>query len=49
MTLGFWYKKRAGILQKLHVDVIRNFALKNDLVDVKVCAVSEIWRWIKVV
>jgi hypothetical protein len=30
-------------------DVIRNFALRNDLVDVKVCAVSEIWSGLKLV
>ena len=30
-------------------DVIRNYALKNDLVDVKVCAVSNIWSGLKLV
>jgi len=30
-------------------DIIRNYALKNDLVDVKVCAVSDIWSGLKLV
>jgi len=30
-------------------DVIRNYALKNDLVDIKVCAVSDIWSGLKLV
>jgi len=30
-------------------DTIRNYALQNDLVDVKVCAVSEQWSGLKLV
>jgi hypothetical protein len=50
-----WYKKTAirQALGKLSTDitedVIRNYALKNDLVDVKVCAVSNIWSGLKLV
>lgn len=44
-----WYKKSSGIKTDLTEDVIRNYALKNDLVDVKVCAVSEIWSGLKLV
>ncbi len=44
-----WYKKSAGITTDVTEDVIRNFALKNGLVDVKVCAVSEIWSGLKLV
>ena len=44
-----WYKKSAGIPTDLTEDIIRNFALKNDLVDVKVCAVSESWSGLKLV
>ena len=44
-----WYKKSAGIPTDLTEDVIRNYALKNDLVDVKVCAVSDIWSGLKLV
>ena len=44
-----WYKKAAGIPTDVTEDVIRNYALKNGLVDVKVCAVSEIWSGLKLV
>ena len=44
-----WYKKSAGILTDITEDVIRGYALRNDLVDVKVCAVSEIWSGLKLV
>ena len=44
-----WYKKSAGIATDVTEDVIRNFALKNGLVDVKVCAVSDIWSGLKLV
>jgi len=44
-----WYKKSSGIATDLTEDAIRNFALKNDLVDVKVCAVSDIWSGLKLV
>lgn len=44
-----WYKKTAKIPTDLTEDVIRNYALKNDLVDVKVCAVNDIWSGLKLV
>ena len=44
-----WYKKSAGIATDLSEDVIRNYALKNDLVDIKVCAVSDQWSGLKLV
>jgi hypothetical protein len=44
-----WYKKSAGIPTDITEDDIRNYALKNDLVDVKVCAVSDIWSGLKLV
>jgi hypothetical protein len=44
-----WYKKSAGIATDVTEDTIRNYALKNDLVDVKVCAVSDIWSGLKLV
>lgn len=44
-----WYKKSAGISTDITEDVIRDYALKNDLVDVKVCAVSDIWSGLKLV
>jgi hypothetical protein len=44
-----WYKKSAKIPTDVTEEVIRNYALPNDLVDVKVCAVSEIWSGLKLV
>ena len=44
-----WYKKAANIATDITEDVIRNYALKNNLVDVKVCAVSDIWSGLKLV
>jgi hypothetical protein len=44
-----WYKKSAGIGTDVTEDVIRGYALANDLVDVKVCAVSDIWSGLKLV
>ncbi len=44
-----WYKKSAHITTDVTEDTIRNYALQNDLVDVKVCAVSETWSGLKLV
>jgi hypothetical protein len=44
-----WYKKSARIPTDLTEDVIRNWALQNDLVDIKVCAVTDIWSGLKLV
>jgi len=44
-----WYKKSAKIPTDVTEDVIRNYTLQNDLVDVKVCAVSDIWSGLKLV
>ena len=44
-----WYKKSAKIPTDITEDTIRNYALKNGLVDVKVCAVSVIWSGLKLV
>lgn len=44
-----WYKKAAKIETDITEDTIRNYALKNDLVDVKVCAVSDRWSGLKLV
>ena len=44
-----WYKKSSGIATDITEDTIRNFALRNNLVDVKVCAVSDIWSGLKLV
>jgi hypothetical protein len=44
-----WYKRSAKMDTDITEDVIRNYALQNGLVDVKVCAVSEIWSGLKLV
>lgn len=44
-----WYKKSSGIQTDITEDVIRRYALQNDLVDVKVCAVSDTWSGLKLV
>ena len=50
-----WYKKSAlrqaqgKLSSDVTEDTIRNYALKNDLVDVKVCAVSDVWSGLKLV
>ncbi len=42
-----WYKKSANIPTDLTEDAVRNLALAGDLVDVKVCAVTDIWSGLK--
>ena len=44
-----WYKKAAKIETDVTEDAIRARALKTDLVDVKVCAVTDIWSGLKLV
>ncbi len=44
-----WFKKSAGVATDLTEDMIRNFALKHELVDIKVCAVSTVWSGLKLV
>lgn len=44
-----WYKKSAKIPTDITEDIIRDIALKNGLVDIKVCAVDEIWSGLKLV
>ena len=44
-----WYKKSAKIETDLTENIIRDIALSNELVDVKVCAIDEIWSGLKLV
>lgn len=44
-----WYKKSSGIITDLSENIIREFALQNNLVDIKVCAVSNEWSGLKLV
>ena len=44
-----WPKKASGVASTITEDVVRNTALDLGLVDVKVCAVDEIWSGLKLV
>lgn len=44
-----WPKKASKIQTDVNEDKIRGFALKEGLVDVKVCAVDETWSGLKLV
>jgi len=44
-----WYKKSSGIATDIAENDIRDYALLNDWVDIKVCAVSELWSGLKLV
>jgi len=44
-----WYKKSAKMATDITEDVIREIALPLGFVDVKVCAVSEMWSGLKLV
>ncbi len=44
-----WPKKAAKVETDITEDVVRNIALKNGLVDIKVCAIDEVWSGLKLV
>ena len=44
-----WPKKSSGVLSDMDENIVRNFALNNGLVDIKVCAVDEVWSGLKLV
>ncbi len=44
-----WYKKAAKIPTDITEDTIREIVLPTGWVDVKVCAVSELWSGLKIV
>lgn len=44
-----WPKKSSKVETDVTEDIIRNLALANGLVDIKVCAVDEIWSGLKLV
>jgi hypothetical protein len=44
-----WPKKASKIATDITEDVIRDYALQIGLVDVKVCAVDEVWSGLKLV
>jgi hypothetical protein len=42
-----WPKKSSGVASDVTEDVIRDLALPIGLVDIKVCAVDEVWSGLK--
>jgi hypothetical protein len=44
-----WPKKSSKIVTDVTEDTVRDLALSNGLVDIKVCAVDEIWSGLKLV
>ena len=44
-----WPKKASKVVTDINENVIRDFALKNGLVDIKVCSVNEVWSGLKLV
>ena len=44
-----WPKKASKVITDVTEDKIRDYALQNGLVDVKVCAVDEVWSGLKLV
>ena len=44
-----WPKKASKIVTDITEDKIRNYAIQTGLVDIKVCAVNEIWSGLKLV
>ncbi len=44
-----WPKKASKVVTDITEDTVRNYALSIDLVDIKVCAVDEIWSGLKLV
>jgi hypothetical protein len=44
-----WPKKSSGVKSDLDENVVRRIGLKAGLVDVKVCAVNEVWSGLKFV
>ncbi|MBX2843438.1 MAG: DUF3052 domain-containing protein [Flammeovirgaceae bacterium] len=44
-----WPKKASKVSTNVTEDIIRDYALKIGLVDIKVCAVSKIWSGLKLV
>jgi hypothetical protein len=44
-----WPKKASKVITDVTEDKIRNYALQTGLVDVKVCAVDDVWSGLKLV
>ena len=44
-----WRKKASGVVTDLTEDIVRQSGLNAGLVDIKVCAVTDIWSGLKFV
>ena len=44
-----WPKKSSGVATDLNENIVRDIGLANGLVDVKVCAVDDVWSGLKFV
>ncbi len=44
-----WPKKASKVVTDITEDIIRNYAIEIGLVDIKVCAIDEIWSGLKLV
>jgi len=44
-----WPKKTSGVSTDLHENLVREVGLREGLVDIKVCAVTEVWSGLKFV
>jgi len=49
MIWASWPKKASGVVTDVTETLVRETALANGLVDIKVCAVDEIWSGLKLV
>jgi len=49
MLWASWPKKTSGVPTDLNENLIREIGLKSSLVDIKVCAVTDIWSGLKFV
>jgi len=49
MIWASWPKKSSKVVTDITEDIIRNYAIEIGLVDIKVCAVDEIWSGLKLV
>jgi len=49
MLWASWPKKTSGITTDLNENIIREMGLKAGLVDIKVCAVTDVWSGLKFV
>jgi hypothetical protein len=44
-----WPKKASGVVTDLNENIVRDIGLANGLVDVKVCAIDDVWSGLKFV